>query len=203
MKKNNTYKVLGVLLIIALLSSCSVSTPEKPNNNTNPKDEVKEPFELTYVILDEMYTLPTSYETLKEDGWVLEDDEDQELASETFIRNKFIRNGPYILDVSFYNPSDEAKPLKESYIASIGAENRSFGHDLASDIVVQGFIDFETSIEDVIDEYDDYTLEESAQFKTYIFNHNKLSKTEIKVNQDDNSIRWIIIESFKNPLNKS
>lgn len=192
MKKNNL--LVFVLIALVFLTACT----KEVNEDSKPETpEAPQHFKIKYKLLDKEYTLPTSYEELEKDGWILQDDPETVLEKETFIRNKFLRNGPYILDVSFYNPKDEDQKLSESLISSIGAENRSFGNDKASDLLVMDKVNFSSSIEDASKVLGEYSEESNAQFDTYIFQHDKLSKTEIKIDKDNNTTRWIIIESFR------
>ena len=201
MKKNKLYRVFFTVLLLLTLLGCTkvndgVEDPIKPNPDGPVKVEDL-PLEMKYSLLDKEYTLPTSYQELKADCWILEDDPDFILESEQFIKNRFVRNGSYILDLSFYNASDESQTLEDSLVASIAAENRTFRQDVASDIVIHGSINFDSSIEEIISELGEYELNESAQFDSYTFQNDALSKTEIKIEKDTDTIRWIIIENFK------
>lgn len=193
MKKNKILKISSIFFLIFALLACS------DKKETTEDDYVVDELSLNmvYSLLNKDYTLPTDYKMLKEDGWILVDNPDFVLEADQFIATQFIRNGAYILDVSFYNPSDESKTLENSIISRVGAENRTFGSDEASDIKVHGFVDFNTPIEDVIKRFDEYELQESSLFKTYIFKQDNLSKTEIRIDVDTNETQWIIIENFK------
>lgn len=201
MKKNKLYKIFFTFLLLSTLLACakvndSIEDPLKPNPD-GPVQVEDLPLEMKYSLLDKEYRLPTSYKELKADGWILEDNPDFILESEQFIKNRFVRNGSYILDLSFYNGSDESQTIDNSLVASIAAENRTFGQDVASDIVIHGSINFDSTIEDIINELGEYELNESAQFDSYTFQNDALSKTEIKIEKDTDTIRWIIIENFK------
>lgn len=199
--KINKFIKYGLLIIVLFsLVACSGKTEGKGDPVDSPQDNtVVEPqsLEMVYSLLGKEYRLPTSYKTLKEDGWILEDNPTFILESEEFIKNRFVRNGSHILELNFYNPSDEAQKIEDSLVSSVAAENRTFGNDVASDILVHSLIDFESDIDQIVEKLGDYELEESAQFKTYTFQHDSLSKTEIKIEQDTESMRWIIIENFK------
>lgn len=200
MKKNKLFNFFLLGLISFSLFACAKVPDEKPlENNTaqeSDNDPVQESDETHYKLLDKEYILPSSYQILKEDGWELEDNPEFLLEAGKIIRNRYVRKGPYILELTFFNPSDQEQRLEDSLVAGVAAENRTFGTDQASDIKVGNRINFETSLEEIENQMGDYNYEESAQFKTYIFEHNPLSKTEIKVDVDTNTIRWIIIENY-------
>lgn len=184
-----------------LLIACTSGKPKDDNNIVDEPVETplaeEQSLKMSYSLLDKDYILPTPYKTLKEDGWILEDDPTFVLESQEFIKNRFVRNGPHILELSFYNPNNEAQTLENSLISAVASENRTFGPDIASDIVVHDSINFETDVEIIIDLLGDYEHEESAQYDTYIFQHDSLSKTEIKIELDTDTTRWITIENFK------
>ncbi|WP_415776656.1 hypothetical protein [Erysipelothrix urinaevulpis] len=184
-----------VIIVLLALGGCS----EKAQSKEEPKEEPKAPefYKQTVTLLDKEYVLPVAYKDLEKDGWILVDNDDYELEAGKVIRNRYIRNGAYILDVSFFNPMKDSLPLKETYVATIGAENRTFGSDKASDIKINKGINFATPIETIIEALGDYTKEENAQFITYTFQHDKVSKTEIKLTVENKTIRWIIVESFR------
>lgn len=162
-----------------------------------PQEEIPIKKEMIYSLLGKEYSLPSEYQKLKTDGWILEDNPSFILEGNKFIGKRFLRNGPHVLEVSFYNPEEEPSTLEESLISKIAAENRTFGSDIASDIKIMDRINFSTPIEEIIEDLGSYEVEESALFKTYIFEHDLLSKTEIRINVETNEIRWIIIENYK------
>lgn len=191
---------MSIFFLVFSLIACS----PPPKDTAPPVEPVPGPIEpkepvmkITYSLLGKNYLLPTSYQELKADGWILEDDAGFVLESGQFIKNRFVRNGPYILELSFYNPSDESLTLENSLVSSIASENRTFGKDKASDLKVHDLINFDTDIDSIIEKLGEYDLSESAQFKTYTFKHDPLSKSEIKIEQDTGLMRWIIIENFR------
>lgn len=200
MKKNKTFKLLSIFFLVFSLIACSpiskdTDVPVEPSPGIVEPEEQK--LKMTFSLLGKDYLLPTSYQDLKADGWLLEDDSSFVLEPGQFIKNRFVRNGPYILEFSFYNPGDAPQTLEDSLVSSLASENRTFGQDKASDIKIHDLINFDTDIDTIIEELGDYDLVESAQFKTYTFKHDALSKSEIKIEQDTGLIRWIIIENFR------
>ena len=186
-------------LVVSLIACSPVSkdpdAPAQPGPGIVELEETK--IKMTYSLLGKNYLLPTSYQELKSEGWILEDDASFVLESGKFIKNRFVRNGPYILELSFYNPSNAPQTLEDSLVSSLASENRTFGQDKASDIIIHDVINFDSDIETIIDELGEYDLEESAQFKTYTFKHDALSKSVVKIEQDTGMLRWIILENFR------
>ncbi|QIK68901.1 hypothetical protein G7062_00745 [Erysipelothrix sp. HDW6C] len=194
-------KIVALLAVLVLLVGCT-QTPPQPEPDPEP---IKPTYEfLDFKLKGTAYQLPVKFSELAANGWEAESDIEQEMAPNTIVRNLYLRNGDNIIKVSFFNDASAPKMMAETLIGEIAAENRTFGSDVAVDIVVHDGITFATPIESVIEQLGEYTEESNDVFKDYIFQHTKFGKTTIKYHldgQDGNESRWIEISNLRSTQN--
>lgn len=196
MRKNNTIMLIALSLVF--LSACSTNdNAEKENTHEQENQVVNESYETKFSLDGINYRLPVKYETLEKNGWEVNTDIDMDLEPNTYVGKKFLRNGSYIIEVMFYNNTDSKIPMKDAMIAQIGSENREFGGDVPTDLTLKNGINLDSTIEDVISVYGEYTLSEGEVYDTYIFEHDKTAKLQVKYDKAEQYIRWLIITDFK------
>lgn len=196
MRKNNTIMLIALSLVF--LSACSTNdNAEKENTHEQENQVVNESYETKFSLDGINYRLPVKYETLEKNGWEVNTDIDMDLEPNTYVGKKFLRNGSYIIEVMFYNNTDSKIPMKDAMIAQIGSENREFGGDVPTDLTLKNGINLHSTIEDVISVYGEYTLSEGEVYDTYIFEHDKTAKLQVKYDKAEQYIRWLIITDFK------
>ncbi len=193
-------KLFLAFLLLLTLSACQEKEPEeKPveeNEVVEKPQESAHHHQTKFTLLEKDYVLPFPYEEIQEHGWEANTDLDEILEPGKLIRNKFIRQGPYILRVSFYNMAEQELPLSKTWIAEIASENREFGGDIPSDLELENGINLDTSLEDALKHYEDYEKEESAVYETYRIKHDKSSETTIIYDPKEEKIRWIELSDF-------
>ena len=196
MRKNKLIKIL--LIVLLLFTGCSEAKPEeKPNNDKDVTESAGKDYETKFTLKGINYRLPVKYETLEKNGWEVNTDIDMEIGPNKFIGKKFLRNESYIIEVIFYNHTDESIPMKDALIAEIASENREFGGDVPSDLTIRSNINLNSTLEEVIAEYGEYTLQEGEVYDTYTFTHDKSAKLTLKYDPEEDYIRWLIITDFK------
>lgn len=196
MRKNKA--ILIIALSLVFLSACSTNdNAEKENTHEQENQVVNESYETKFSLDGINYRLPVKYETLEKNGWEVNTDIDMDLEPNTYVGKKFLRNGSYIIEVMFYNNTDSKIPMKDAMIAQIGSENREFGGDVPTDLTLKNGINLDSTIEDVISVYGEYTLSEGEVYDTYIFEHDKTAKLQVKYDKAEQYIRWLIITDFK------
>lgn len=198
MKKN---KFLLLLSLFVLLAGCA-NNQEEPKNPEGTQAPVTKSHVTKFSLNNIDYTLPLTYQKLEADGWIVNTEIDEEIEPNKYVSKKFLRNGPHIIEVIFYNPTDKKIAMKDAWIAQIGSENREFGGDIPSDLTVEGEINLNSSLDDVLNHFGEHKLEKSAVYDTYTFEHDKSAKTVIKYNPEEASIRWLIITDFKEWFDK-
>ena len=81
MKKNKNFKIISMCFLVVSLIACSPvskdpDAPAQPGPGIVELEETK--IKMTYSLLGKNYLLPTSYQELKSEGWILEDDHEIE-----------------------------------------------------------------------------------------------------------------------------
>lgn len=190
--------ILSLFLLLSLTACQEKKVEPKPEEKPNDQVENVSPHqhETKFTLLEKEYTLPFLYEEIEKDGWASNTDLDEVLDPGKIIRNKFIRQGPYILRVSFYNKSTESLPLSKVWIAEIATENREFGGDIPSDLTLENGIHLNTPIKEALSHYKEYDKEESAVYETYTVKHDKSAKTTLIYDPKEDKIRWIELSDF-------
>lgn len=196
MRKNKAICIIA--LSVVLLSACSINdNAEKDSDNEQVNEVVNESYETKFSLDGINYRLPVKYETLEKNGWEVNTDIDMDLEPNTYVGKKFLRKGSYIIEVMFYNNTDSKIPMKDAMIAQIGSENREFGGDIPTDLTLKEGINLDSTIQDVIFVYGEYTLSEGEVYDTYTFEHDKSAKLQVKYDKAEQYIRWLIITDFK------
>ncbi len=192
--KNNLKRILGVFLVLVMLTACSQK--EEPEE-TKP-EEVKETYDiLKFTIRDEEFGLPVPYSEMVEKGWEVNTSIDEQIEPKKYMTNYFLRNKENIIKVSFYNPTDKPIDMKDGLIAEVAAENRTFGPDVAPNIVLYDTLTFDSSIDDFTKKFGEPTHSENSVFDIYEYQLSKLAKVEVKVSKDNGLIRWITLINYR------
>lgn len=183
-----------------ILGGCSSQSSEEPPITNNPPIEQPKT-DLSFKLDGFSYEFPLKVQDFMNDGWeptiplaggVIEPN--------AFIDNHFFRRGTSIVKIALYNPTTSPILKTESYISQIAFENRTFKTDVAPDILVNDFLNFDTTLEDIENSFGKPTKTEDAVFEHYTFDID--SRNSIRVDfyidrRDGNVSRWIILTSYK------
>lgn len=186
-------------MLVLVLTSCS----SEPKEDVKEEPEEVEPnYDTTpFTLSGKSYALPLSYQTLLNDGWEANSDIDQKIGANKKISQINLRNDSMIIEVTFYNGSDEEVDMKDANIAEIFAENRTFRGDVAAELTIFDGLDFSSKPEDYEKQLGTYEKTENEVFEIYTFNHTPKVKTVIeyyKDGRDGEVSRWIKISNFTN-----
>ena len=199
MKMLNRVLLLGLVLVV--LGGCSVKQPIEPPVDTQPPVEVPNK-DLSFSLDGFSYTFPLKVEAFMNDGWeptVALGDEI--IEANAYIDNHFFRRGTSIVRTALYNPSDLTILKTKSNVSHIAFENRTFKTDVAPNILINDFLNFETTIDQIEEIFGKPTMTEDAVFEHYTFeidNRNSLRVDFYKDRRDGNVSRWIILTSYNN-----
>lgn len=193
-------RLILVGLILLILGGCSPQTLEEPPVTTNPP--VEEPkTDLSFVLDGFSYAFPLKVQDFMKDGWEPTIPlADGVIEANAFIDNHFFRRGTSIVRIALYNPTSSPILKTESNISHIAFENRTFKTDIAPDILISDFLNFETTIEALESHFGKPTKSEDAVFEHYTFeidNRNSVRVDFYKDRRDGNVSRWIILTSYK------
>lgn len=184
------------LLVLFILTGCSKR--EQPPIVIEPG--IPEVVDVIDFVLAEVdYQLPVSYETLISDGWKPIDSVEGTLEAHKYVSDIYMRKGTNLIIVSLHNNTDQVIDKTDALVAVIAAENRTSvnGKDQPVDIQVSGFLTFASTEDEITEKLGEPAIEENEVFRTLTYQHNKLMKTEIKIQKGNGEMRWITIQNFK------
>lgn len=158
-------KISFSILILFLLVACSKEVIPDPTPQRT---------EISFSVGGHSYVLPVPYSTFKEQGWLLEDDESFVIPANSYLEGQGIRKDKYYLLTTFYNNSDEAKPLKDAIITTVQAENRyvemHYKDDVPPNIIVKDIIDWSLPESEANSLFGmSAKLEENRVYRSYIY----------------------------------
>lgn len=193
------------LILCLILTGCTtLEDPDGTINNGNnaPPTEEKVVKEIYFKLDGEDFTFPLEVSSFIENGWQPTVSlEGIIIEANTYIPNYFFRKGTSIVKVALYNPTSESVSYQDSLISEIGFENRTFKQDVAPDITVNDFLNFETSVPEITEIFGEPTVSDDAIFDRYDYKIDQKNSIRVefyKDKRDGEVSRWIYLTSYKN-----
>ncbi len=190
-------KISLILLSLLILVGCS-STPDPS------EDPIEEPVarkNIEFKVGEEDFTLPTTFQLMKDRGWWLELSDEYKIPPNSYLPQQGIRNEMYYLLVTFYNDTDEEIALKDSKIVEVWAEQRTvFNHyrfDVPPDLTLEPNINWDLTQEQAATLFDvEPKIEENNVFISYVYELETNQRIGIRYRKGEDSPTFIELKDY-------